>query len=397
MVSVLTLPQILAQTFAADGDKNTIPNDATGTQNASLEEGFPEVTEKTIATGGIPPVRKDFNGAINLMSQFYFFNQNGGTYTFNQTVSDAIGGYPLNAVLWYFGTDGTKTMVVSNIANNGYNFVTNADYIGDSSKPWSRVSTEKSNLPMGTIVWYDSPSEDFGLEPLNSPAYQSGKLLTNVSNTYPNFWDFCLERKTLAASDSTYSRYNHTQAEYDAELASKGFCGWYVIDEVNNTIRLPYYGAAFLQGYTGGDVDRQAGLPNIVGEINGNNQPTNQEVLGESSPNISGAFGGIYGWQLAASDSDVGYQMLRGINFDASRSNAIYGRSSTVQPNAVAVYYYLVVATVATSISVAEWDAKQDKSNLVTSISAQSTDTQYPSAKCVYDIVGDIESLLSTI
>lgn len=395
MVSVLTLPQIIAQPFAADGDKNNIPNSATGTQNASLEEGFPEVTEKSIATGGIPPVRKDFNGALNLMSQFYFFTQNGGTYTFNQTVSDAIGGYPLNAILWYFDTDGTKTMVVSNISNNGYNFVTNANYIGDSSKPWSRVSTEKSNLPMGTIVCYDSPSEDFGLEPLNSPAYQSGKLLTNVSNTYPNFWDLCLERKNQAASDPTYSRYNHTQAEYDAELASKGFCGWYVIDEVNNTIRLPYYGAAFLQGYTGGDVDKQSGLPNITGTLS---------ICG--SGNV-GLYEGITGLQGAfigkdrprsgqPDESHVGTTYQDWL-FSASGSNPIYGRSTTVQPNAVAIYYYIVVATVATTISVAEWDAKQDKSNLVTSLSAQSTDTQYPSAKCIYDIVGDIESLLSTI
>ena len=395
MVSVLTLPQILSQTFASDGDKNTIPTDATGTQNASLEEGFPEVTEKSIATGGIPPVRKDFNGALNLLSQFYFFTQNGGTYTFNQDVSDAIGGYPINAVLWYFGSDGTKTLVVSNIANNGYNFVSNPDYIGDSSKPWSMVSTEKSNLPMGTIVCYDSPSFDFGLEPLNDQSYQGGKVISK--DTYPNFWDFCVARKQAAGNDPRYSRYNHTQAEYDAELASKGFCGWYVIDEVNKTIRLPFYGSAFMQGYTGGDVDRQAGLPNIWGEINGTGQPANTQVLGESFPEIYGAFGGLYGWQYAIHDTENGYNMLRGFYFDASRFNPIYGRSSTVQPNSVGVYYYLVVATIATSISIAEWDAKQDKSNLVTSISAQSTDTQYPSAKCVYDIVGDIESLLSNI
>jgi hypothetical protein len=36
-------------------------------------------------------------------------------------------------------------------------------------------------------------------------------------------------------------------------------------------------------------------------------------------------------------------------------------------------------------------------SNKVTSISSSSTDTQYPSAKCVYDIVGNIESLLGGI
>ena len=36
-------------------------------------------------------------------------------------------------------------------------------------------------------------------------------------------------------------------------------------------------------------------------------------------------------------------------------------------------------------------------SNKVTSLSASSTDTEYPSAKCVYDLVGDIESLLNNI
>lgn len=40
---------------------------------------------------------------------------------------------------------------------------------------------------------------------------------------------------------------------------------------------------------------------------------------------------------------------------------------------------------------------KQDTSNLVTSISSSSTNAQYPSAKCVYDIVGDIESTLDAI
>lgn len=42
-------------------------------------------------------------------------------------------------------------------------------------------------------------------------------------------------------------------------------------------------------------------------------------------------------------------------------------------------------------------DGKQDTSNLVTSVSASSTDAQYPSAKLFYDTVGDIETALNTI
>lgn len=40
---------------------------------------------------------------------------------------------------------------------------------------------------------------------------------------------------------------------------------------------------------------------------------------------------------------------------------------------------------------------KEDKANKVTSLSNQSTDTQYPSAKCVYDAIGNIETLLASI
>lgn len=39
----------------------------------------------------------------------------------------------------------------------------------------------------------------------------------------------------------------------------------------------------------------------------------------------------------------------------------------------------------------------QTKANLTTTLSASSTDEQYPSAKCVYDIIGDVETLLSAI
>ena len=37
---------------------------------------------------------------------------------------------------------------------------------------------------------------------------------------------------------------------------------------------------------------------------------------------------------------------------------------------------------------------KEDKSNKVTTISSASTDTQYPTAKCMYDIIGDVEAAL---
>lgn len=46
------------------------------------------------------------------------------------------------------------------------------------------------------------------------------------------------------------------------------------------------------------------------------------------------------------------------------------------------------------SLDMSNYEATTNK---VTSLSAQSTDTQYPSAKCVYDLIGPIDSALDAI
>lgn len=130
MVSSLTTPPTLVKPFANEGDKNTIPTDATGTQAASLEEGFPVITATPINEGGIPPKREDFNGLGFLTTSQYFYLQNGGRFTFNSTVSAAINGYPEGAVLQYTNPNtGQSYEVTSLIPNNTYNFVTNPEYI----------------------------------------------------------------------------------------------------------------------------------------------------------------------------------------------------------------------------------------------------------------------------
>ena len=54
-------------------------------------------------------------------------------------------------------------------------------------------------------------------------------------------------------------------------------------------------------------------------------------------------------------------------------------------------------ANKAVDITVPSVSCKEDTTNKVTSLSSSSTDTEYPSAKCVYDLVGDIETILASI
>ena len=149
----LTKPAVLAIPFCATGDKNTIPKDATGSQLASLAEGFPQITQKPISEGGVPPEREDFNGALNLDSQFYYAFQNGWLPTFDSDVSEAIGGYPLNAVLWYMPTTGEYANTVvplrSLVSNNTYNFNSDPSYIGTY---WGVVGINtRANLDLSNL------------------------------------------------------------------------------------------------------------------------------------------------------------------------------------------------------------------------------------------------------
>lgn len=79
----------------------------------------------------------------------------------------------------------------------------------------------------------------------------------------------------------------------------------------------------------------KAGLPNITGTLS--------NVMGTlfNSPSGSGAFSGKYIGMSLENGSSGSYG---NISFDASKSNAIYGRSSTVQPAAYYVHIWHRVA-----------------------------------------------------
>lgn len=368
-------PQVLAGVIAENGIKNTIPQNATGTYLASVSEGFPEITQKPVADGGIPPAGGDLNGMFNLLSQFYYYFQNGGMNTYDPDVAEAIGGYPQYAVLWY-STAGIKTQVISNIPNNKNNYMTNPSLIGDGTKPWSYADAKLNNLPIGSIVTSDAPLGNAGLEPLNNPSFTRGKLLSNVDKSYPDFWSFCVNNY-----NTRVSRYRHTQTEYDTELNKFGFCGYYVVDINNKTVRLPYLGGATLQGLKGsGEVDIAAGLPNITG--------TASNIISEPTSAVTGAFSGstsnAYGIHYHQNGT---HQNL--LNFNAANSNGIYGKSNTVQPAAVRVYYYIVCGNVLSGATIG--------SGITVDSQLSPTSENPVMNKAIYAVIGDLENILSLI
>lgn len=164
MANSLNTPRVILQPFAEQGDKNAIL-DSPSTQEpqlANFQDGFPAVTSTPIPNGGIPPERADFNGLFNLMSSFYFFTQNGGTYTFNQAVSSAIGGYPKGARLYYTDNTGTTYIVESLINDNNNNFVANPSLIDGVN--WKYVSS----TPITNTLSANSASNVFSTQAIQN-------------------------------------------------------------------------------------------------------------------------------------------------------------------------------------------------------------------------------------
>lgn len=98
--------------------------------------------------------------------------------------------------------------------------------------------------------------------------------------------------------------------------------------------------------------------------------------------NLDYEHAGHIGFQPTINDLDT-------IRFNASvgktASDTISGYGNIVTHNA---------SEFATAAQGALAETAEQTANKVTALSAQSTDAQYPSAKCVYDIIGNVEQLI---
>ncbi|AYP68982.1 hypothetical protein [Acinetobacter phage vB_AbaM_IME284] len=132
----MTNPTLITTPFAENGDKNIIPESVgANPQNATMQAGFPPITQQKISEGGIPPERNDFNGILNLYGQHIVHLNKGLPYEFDQSFANAIGGYPLNSRLMLSNGD----IVQSTIANNVNN--PNSDMTG-----WSKPKTTANDV-----------------------------------------------------------------------------------------------------------------------------------------------------------------------------------------------------------------------------------------------------------
>lgn len=390
-------PTPISAPIAHEGLKFNIPENATGSELASIAEGFPEITMKALDNGGLPPRGQDCNGMFYLSTDQKVYLQNGGIITFNQAVSDLIGGYPQGAYLDYIDTDGNFFKVKSLIDDNTYNFVTDSTYI-DGEK-WSEVpigGTTNASRNIGEKVFSFLPLDDAGLHLLD------GSLLEG-QGSYRAFVQYIA--KLYQNDGGTPPAYFVTEEEYQASITKYGVCAKFVYDSEANTVRLPK-----VTGIVEGTLDPnalgelvQAGLPNLQlttasagahthsrGTMNiTGNIYSRGNIAGDYSGEVTGGSGafsqtrkngpnavGMKQSTATESKTDVtafnasttwtGSTSSNGAHTHAVNvGNTLVGNSDSVQPQTVKGFMYMVVA------NATKTDIEVDIDNVMTDLNGK--------------------------
>lgn len=147
-------------------------------------------------------------------------------------------------------------------------------------------------------------------------------------------------------------------------------------------------------GEISGDISNQTDLQN---ELNAKADVSSVEALSSQVSEMEGDIGNITTSLNNKVDKEVG-KGLSTNDFTNADKTKLDGIESGAEVNVIEDIKVDNVSLIPTNKSVnIDLSGKENVSNKTTSISSASTDTQYPSAKCVYDIIGDIETLLEAI
>lgn len=156
-----------------------------------------------------------------------------------------------------------------------------------------------------------------------------------------------------------------------------------------------------ISGTLSNQTDLQNELNAINNSINSKADVSSVEALSSQVSEMSGDIGDIT-TSLNNKVDKVSGKGLSTNDFTNADKSKLDGVESGAEVNVIEDIKVDNVSLTPTNKSVnIDLSGKENVSNKTTTLSSASTDTQYPSAKCVYDyvdsIVGDIESLLEAI
>lgn len=285
-----TNPTLLTTPIAENGTKNVIPavQAAAGDGLLSQSTGFPAETSLPLGAGGKAPTREDMNGALYLLSKLAFYNQKGWFFQFDANQA-------------YFAT------CVVRDTTDGQLYEARNDVAAGGSVPSADNTNWKKFFPVGRNIGDIFPHAGTSQPP--------GALLCNGA----------------AVSRTMY-------ADLFDEIGTT-----YGAGDGSTTFNLPNLVAKFIEGDLTSGTVKAAGLPNITGEIT--IAESGKSIL-RATQSVNDALYSTNAVNLAAIStlSSTGTANST-LHIDASRSSAIYGNSTTVQPPALTMKYYIQAFT----------------------------------------------------
>ena len=259
-------------------DTQAVPNSG----RTSFALGFPPECSKAIAEGGVPPYGQDVNGILRQITANLEWYSRGGQFAW-----DASRSYDTPSIVFYGGAFymALKASVNQTPSATSTYWRKILDYT-DFSTIQTQIASQMAGALTGTIQWFACDAGQQGSDYL-----------------------ICDGR---AVSRTDYARlFAKIGTKYGAGNGAGTF-------NVPNMIGRVAWGATNSIGTA-----IAAGLPNITGDSTA------------SSETYYGSNSGCFYLNGQRASTDGHKFKVSSVSFDASRSNSIYGRSSTVQPPAL--------------------------------------------------------------
>ena len=165
--------------FAVNGQREGLLNNTpAGDNTASYNDGFPPVTMILKAAGGLPPKGQDMNQILFELASGIRWSQAGGSYNYDATFSESIGGYPAGATLE--ATDGSGQWITVTDANKN-----DPEAGSPSSSGWRPLN----QIGITTVSGISSSAVTLtALQAAKPVIFLTGALAANVSVIFPA-WD----------------------------------------------------------------------------------------------------------------------------------------------------------------------------------------------------------------
>ena len=148
MISTITP---ILNPFAYGRIDNVEPNYTSSVPDniANQQTGFPLLQAEDLSNPDATPVKEEeMNGVLNFYTNILYELGLGQLFTFDQELSDLLGGYSTGAMLWSTQSNSFQRSLIN---NNTFNFVTSPSYLNDGIH-WISDFTNLSNYVYTTVA-----------------------------------------------------------------------------------------------------------------------------------------------------------------------------------------------------------------------------------------------------